>query len=472
MKNILHRIVMMIFLSVLTAVLAVGQNTYRVNRGSVKEYKIEKPAGKVTYSWQVFNDVDFGSATAASKVDLKMGGTDHENEVKVNWKETGDYYLRVTVTSTSGCINRMAWHFLVDQPANDHPIARINGPAVLTIPACSNEGQVLDASASVGNNLVYHWAPSLYLDDASSSKPKFNPGNTTRYKLTVTDSKGLSDTASILVVVADAPKAVTDKNVFVGTPNASIVLNGTQSTGVGLSYSWTTKEGHIIAGENQSTTTVNGLGTYYLLVKDSFGCTSRDSVNVGLYIQAINDTALVSVNQSVIINVLKNDLPRGAFDPSSVTIVSPPSHGIATLTADSLISYQAQNSYTGQDEFEYTVCDFAGICDNAKVLVLVTDLPFFIPEAFSPNGDGINDQFVIKGLEKYNRTQIEIFNRWGNVVYKSNNYGGGEGKDGYWDGVASSGLRIVSGPVPSGTYYYILKISGQKNISGAVYLDR
>ncbi|HET6557495.1 MAG TPA: Ig-like domain-containing protein, partial [Prolixibacteraceae bacterium] len=351
------------------------------------------------------------------------------------------------------------------------PLAIILGSPLRMLGRCSTDLQ-LDASASSGDGLIYQWTPSIYLDNPSSSKPKFHPGSTTRYLLTVTDSEGQTDTASVRIVIADAPKAVTDKNVFVNTPEANIVLNGSPSTGVGLTYQWSAKEGHVLTGENQPAATVNGLGTYYLQVKDSYGCTSRDSVTVGLYVQAMSDTTEITVNESVTINVLRNDLPHGALDPSSITIVTPPSHGVASMAADSLIIYQPETSYTGQDEFVYQVCDYAGLCDNATVLVLVNDLPLFIPEAFSPNGDAINDRFVIKGLEKYTRVEIEIFNRWGNIVYQSPNYGEGEGRDGYWNGMASSGLRIESGPVPSGTYYFILKMNGQKNISGSLYLDR
>jgi gliding motility-associated-like protein len=217
---------------------------------------------------------------------------------------------------------------------------------------------------------------------------------------------------------------------------------------------------------------VRGLGIYYLQVTDSLGCQDTDSVNVGLFVQAINDTAKTIVNESVYINVVRNDIPAGTVNPLSLSIVTPPLHGTVTIAADSLILYLPEQTYFGPDEFVYSICDNFANCDNAKVMVLVNDLPFFIPEAFSPNGDGINDKFEIKGLAKYKTIEIEIFNRWGNVVYQSKNYGDGDGKVGFWDGTASSGMRVGSGPVPSGTYYYILTLGGNEKISKAVYLDR
>lgn len=352
------------------------------------------------------------------------------------------------------------------------PVARIQGAPYIAVGSCNVQGKSLDGSKSAGDGLSFSWSPSVYLDNASSSKPVFHPGISTRYKLTVTDSKGLKDTASVMVSVMPAPKAVTDKNVFVDVPNASILLNGAKSTGVGLSYLWLSKEGIIMNGETKPTALVSGLGMYYLQVTDSLGCLNRDSVNVGLYIQAINDTASTKINESVIINVVRNDIPQNAINPSSISIVTPPLHGIASVAADSLILYMPEQSYIGQDEFVYAICDYFRNCDNAHVLVLINDLPFFIPEAFSPNGDGVNDKFEIQGLAKYQTVEIEIFNRWGNIVYQSKNYGEGKGKSGFWDGTATSGLRVGSGPVPSGTYYYILTLGGKEKISKSVYLDR
>ncbi|SEW45679.1 T9SS type B sorting domain-containing protein, partial [Chitinophaga arvensicola] len=64
----------------------------------------------------------------------------------------------------------------------------------------------------------------------------------------------------------------------------------------------------------------------------------------------------------------------------------------------------------------------------------------FIPTAFTPNGDGINDKFIILGIDRYPGSVLIVFNRWGNVVYRSNDYRNN------WDG---SGLN-------EGTYYYEL----------------
>ncbi|UKJ07562.1 Ig-like domain-containing protein [Solitalea lacus] len=70
-------------------------------------------------------------------------------------------------------------------------------------------------------------------------------------------------------------------------------------------------------------------------------------------------------------------------------------------------------------------------------------LGVFIPNVFTPNGDGVNETFVIDGLAGV-ENEIYIYNRWGNEVYKSRNY------DCTWNGL----------DLPSATYYYVLKIKG------------
>ncbi len=80
--------------------------------------------------------------------------------------------------------------------------------------------------------------------------------------------------------------------------------------------------------------------------------------------------------------------------------------------------------------------------------------PIFIPEGFSPNGDGSYDVFAILNLNGLN-ANVQIFNRWGNLVYASENY------QNDWNGTANQGLVVYGEELPAGTYYYIIQIEGE-----------
>jgi gliding motility-associated-like protein len=98
---------------------------------------------------------------------------------------------------------------------------------------------------------------------------------------------------------------------------------------------------------------------------------------------------------------------------------------------------------------------------------IVVDTDFFIPEGFSPNDDLINDVFFIRGINKYPNNSIEIFNRWGNLVFESAPYLN------QWDGTTKLGLNVGSDELPVGTYFYLLDLgNGNKTIKGTIYLNR
>jgi gliding motility-associated-like protein len=92
-----------------------------------------------------------------------------------------------------------------------------------------------------------------------------------------------------------------------------------------------------------------------------------------------------------------------------------------------------------------------------------------IPEAFTPDGDGINDEFVILGIENYPNNEIIIFNRWGSLVYSTTGY------QNDWTGTVNQGIVIGNEGLPTGTYYYMLdlKEDGKDDIfKGYIYLQR
>ncbi|MGV8814009.1 MAG: gliding motility-associated C-terminal domain-containing protein [Gelidibacter sp.] len=116
----------------------------------------------------------------------------------------------------------------------------------------------------------------------------------------------------------------------------------------------------------------------------------------------------------------------------------------------------------------------SGCGNDVRLAVRVTidlcePLEIIIPDGFSPNGDNINDDFFIKNLrELYPNFKLQIYNRYGNILYK------GDINTPNWDGTSNHGRALGNGVLPVGVYYYILELkdTNNKTIQGSVYLNR
>ncbi len=94
---------------------------------------------------------------------------------------------------------------------------------------------------------------------------------------------------------------------------------------------------------------------------------------------------------------------------------------------------------------------------TASFLIQTEKCAPFIPQGFSPNGDGINDVFEISNLLNiYENFELEIYSRNGNLIHSGRN------QDGFWDGIATKGLIFKGKLVPVGTYYYVLFLNDPK----------
>ncbi|WP_426486145.1 gliding motility-associated C-terminal domain-containing protein [Flavobacterium sp. 2] len=104
-----------------------------------------------------------------------------------------------------------------------------------------------------------------------------------------------------------------------------------------------------------------------------------------------------------------------------------------------------------------------------KKVVVIPDTDVVVFNAISPNGDGINDTFHIKGIDKYPDNTVEIYNRWGVKVFEANAY---NETDNMFRGYSDGRSTIKKGVgLPVGTYFYILKYNtGSKTIEKSGYL--
>lgn len=117
---------------------------------------------------------------------------------------------------------------------------------------------------------------------------------------------------------------------------------------------------------------------------------------------------------------------------------------------------------TPQDDITYTltVTDSCGQTVTDEMFVKVHK-QIVIPNTFTPNGDGINDLWNIAGLQSYPEGSLNVFNRYGKIVFKC------EGYDKPWDGQCNGKI------MPSGQYYYVIDLkNGSELLSGAVLIIR
>lgn len=137
---------------------------------------------------------------------------------------------------------------------------------------------------------------------------------------------------------------------------------------------------------------------------------------------AMDDYAVVAIGRDKIINILENDKPGGAaIVRNNVEIVVPPKNVTVEVRNGALICIPG-SEFIGMDELEYRITDQNGLTDTAKVVIKVVPRDLFIPNVFSPNGDGKNDNYVISGMESYDRVELIIVDRFGTELFKSDNY--------------------------------------------------
>ncbi len=112
---------------------------------------------------------------------------------------------------------------------------------------------------------------------------------------------------------------------------------------------------------------------------------------------------------------------------------------------------------------------------SSTVTVQVERCELVIPTGFSPNDDGIQDNWRITCLESYPDARVEIYNRWGNLVFEKDNFGNSEvhGTDAWWDGYSSKKWTFGNDKMPAGTYFFILDLKdGNEPHTGHLFLNR
>lgn len=203
--------------------------------------------------------------------------------------------------------------------------------------------------------------------------------------------------------------------------------------------------------ENSPTSfSITGLGeeTFFIDLIDSLGCSLRDTVEVTPVI--ITDMVLTMFSS-----------PETCFNTKDGTATCAVQNGNLPITY-SWNDPETQVSPTavglaGNQQYTVVVKDAIGCTLVGRVFVEPSPGCFFVANVVTPNGDGVNDTWVLGGLELYPSAKIKVFNRWGQTVYESTGYSSP------WTGTNDGEL------LPMADYYYIIDYSDEfEPITGTV----
>jgi|GEM_PF-651453 len=274
-------------------------------------------------------------------------------------------------------------------------------------------------------------------------------------------------------IVCISPDTIYDSIATLDMDSVCISLDELVGTAVSIDNFCPESSGeHVVFSIDQSTNCVTytglipGIDTACIVVCDDLGICDTTYIIVdvsddfGTPPVAVSDVDTTFINTGFEVNISLNDSIPGGID--TLYVLDEPSNGIVVLSSNNMLTYTPDSDYCDSetpDEFSYVVCNEFG-CDTAtvEIFVLCEDLIFY--SGFSPNGDGINDQFIIQGVENYLDHELAIYNRWGNQVLFTKNYRND------WEGTWEEA------PLPDGTYFYVFD-DGLGNIySGYVQINR
>jgi gliding motility-associated-like protein len=207
----------------------------------------------------------------------------------------------------------------------------------------------------------------------------------------------------------------------------------------------------------------NGTIVSVIAEQTVFDCSDLGSNPVSLFVtddvgNVDSCLALVTVLDTIAPAVICQSITV-AMDANDVAVIT----GIDLTYSVDQGNFTAEGTYT----VTLTVTDASGNTSSCttEVTVIKPQPALVIPSGFSPNGDGIADAWVIKGLEYYPGSKVLIFNRWGSTIYQASPYLND------WSGQVN-GPGALPGDLPAGTYFYQLELGDGDTRTGYLQMNR
>jgi gliding motility-associated-like protein len=346
-----------------------------------------------------------------------------------NFVRSGSYRVTLKATNSDGCFNQ------VTRTAVIHPKPVVDaGPDA---GVCRFDTYKLNATGADN----YTWRSNATLNCTNCATPTAKPGSLTTYYVTGKTLFGCTSEDSVTLKVQQTFKVTVGKaDTLCKGEIATLRASGADN------YQWTPAlwldNATIASPQAKPDATI----TYQVIGKDNNGC-FRDTQNVSIKVNPLpsiditnGDNITLDVGGSI---KLKTN--------SSTDVLSWkwfPSQWLSCVSCTEPVAAPKENityRVTATNEGNCTAADKVTInlvCNNANV---------FIPNTFSPNGDGINDVFYVRGSGLFNILSFKVFTKLGQLVYQKNGGSANNALDG-WDG------NLNGVPLQPDVYIYAIDV--------------
>lgn len=345
-----------------------------------------------------------------------------------------------------------------DCPTTDKVTVQITPPINADATAdkttiCGNESTILHATGGLGG-ATYTWTSNPVGMISNQSDPTVGPKQTTIYTLTVNEG-ACTDMDAVTVTVIPQPTADVIHTNMSGCVPLTVYMqeNATNE----ILYIWNFGDGSPAENQPTATHTYTNPGTYPLnfTVVGNGGCTTENQVGM----VHVSDTSFAVFNS----NPPKDSALMVPNANVSFNDVSANPVAWVWNFGDNTTSTEQDPRHTfvlpGEYQVSLAVTNEAGCVSHATAIYHVIEPNLFMPNTFTPNGDGAFDTWVVnyEGSEKF---QLQAFDRWGRVVFETTT----PAKK--WDGNDKTGKAVADG-----TYYYTLTV-GKKVYNGYITVLR
>jgi len=333
----------------------------------------------------------------------------------------------VTATNQYGCQTANSVH------VNAVPLPVLNDS--VSVRLCAEDSKNL----FVGNASKIVWSPALYLSDSSIANPVCTPLASINYTVTAYNPIGCSASTQVPVTVKNKVSISLSSNANVCT-NGSVNLpvSIVFASDLGATYRWNKPE---YLNDPTSSDPLASPGTHSMdfMVIVSSGHCIPDTQEVAVEVVPTPD---IEVSSTVATTPMA-DVPLYAASHQELTYQWVSKDSISCPDCRRTNVFPAQSGFVYVEGTNSTGCT---VKDSVYIDVLGCDAnTIFLPNTFTPNGDGLNDKFYIRTAALSSLKYFRIFDAWGNMVFETNNLSEG------WDG------SVNGKQVSEATYVYVLE---------------